>query len=177
MKFKAALLAAIAVLFSNVAAAGSYYVTAEKTEYKLTTYTTTTSNSSDGDGNQVRFGFQANENFAVEFLYGLDDDLQAGLNTAGQTREGESYYGILLRPGTQIKSWLRVNATFGIVRGELFEGSDSFSWGVGIEFMPSSVFSIIGGWTHLAEEDEGSTGLRVEGLNVGVKFRFGGEDD
>lgn len=175
MKLNAAFTAAVglaAALFANVAAAGQYYVTAEKTEYKLTTYATNSSTSSDGDGTQVRLGYQANENFALEFLYGSDDSLQAGL-----AAEGDAYYGVMLRPGTQLKDWLRVNLTFGLVRGELFEDSDSFAWGVGFEFTPSDVFSLVAGWTHLAEEGSDSNGSRVEGLNMGVKFRFGGGDD
>ena len=65
----------------------------------------------------------------------------------------------------------------GMVRGPLFDGSDDFSWGFGFEFTPSEVFSLTADWIHYAEEEEQGIGARISGINLGVRLRFGGDDD
>jgi hypothetical protein len=175
----AALCVISASLFTTSAVAGGYYLTLEKTDYTLSVHDSgqvcdlDNNTRCDGSDNQIRLGYQAHENFAIELLYGANGDLEKAYRQAGVGVDGDSYYGVMLRPGTQLASWLRINATLGMVRGGLFDSSDSFAFGVGLEFTPSDVFSIIGGWAQLADDSNS----RVEGLNVGIKFRFGGDDD
>lgn len=178
MKLKAAFLAAFAALslsFTGLVSAASYYVTAEKTDFSATGYTNTTQASEDGEGEQIKFGYQPHENFAVEVLYGQNEELGTALSGLGAT--GDDYYGIMLRPGTALSRFVRVNATFGLVRGGLFDDFDSISWGFGFEITPIELVSIVAGWTHMAESEDGNIGLRVEGLNLGLKINFGGDDD
>lgn len=178
MKLRAAYLAAFATLslsFTGLVSAASYYVTGEKTDFTATGYTNTARASEDGEGEQLRFGYQPHENFSVEVLYGQNEDLGTALSGLGAT--GDDYYGILLRPGADLSRFVRVNATFGLVRGGLFDDSDSVSWGFGFEITPIDLVSIVAGWTHLAESGDSSNGLRVEGLNLGLKINFGGDDD
>lgn len=171
MKIKntfAALIAVMALMFAGSAvAAKKYYVGLEKTEWDVVLQDNVERLEGETEGKQIHVGYQASENFSLELVYGVNDDLD----------NDETYYGVLLRPQTQLFSFVKASVIMGMFRGPLFDGSDSFSWGFGAEFTPSEVFSITADWIHYAEEEEQGVGARISGVNFGVRFRFGGGHD
>lgn len=170
MKFKAALWAMFAFLsvaVSSVATAGNYYVGGEFTDWKIAGTTATARTEGDTTGKQARFGWQMNENFAGELVYGINDD----------ATQNESYYGVLLRPGTELFPRVKGSMILGMFRGDFFEGSEDFSWGFGFEVAPTRFVSITADWIHYTDEDSGSNGLRLTGYNIGLKFSFGIDDE
>jgi hypothetical protein len=173
MKFNktfAALVAVLALVFAgNALAAKKYYVGVEKTEWDVVLQNNVARVDNEIDGKQIHFGYQASENFSIELVYGANDDLD----------DDETYYGVLLRPQTQLFSIVKASVIMGLVRGPLFEESDGFSWGFGAEFTPSKIFSLTADWIHYADEDDQATGIsgRISGLNLGVRLRFGGGED
>lgn len=176
MNFKTALSAAfglMATLLAAQASAGSFYVAAEATELTLRNYTSLGSTSRDGEGYQLRGGYQASENFSVELLYGINEDLESG--TPGAT--GDSYYGVMVRPGAALSNWLYVTGNLGYIRGPLLEDSDSYVFGFGFEFTPLDAIAVTFDWNEYADAGDSAGGFRVEGISLGLKLRFGGDDD
>jgi hypothetical protein len=189
----AAGITAMALGFAATAAADDhgapFYIHLEKAGLELIEYSGGGSlpvrNVVDADAWQGRFGYQMNENFAIEAGYSQSEE-----NVAGET---QSFGVVLIRSGAPaattipfskipVNIYAMIGKSFGEVN--LSNGSSEdiagFAAGVGIGFQFTETFEVAVDWLTYGEDDNlGGTidGFRLAGFSLGLRLALGGGDD
>lgn len=183
---------AMALGFSGMVAAdqsaGPYYIHIEKAGLELIEYagngSAPTRDVVDADAWQARFGYQLNENFAIEGGYSQSEE-----DVAGDT---QSFALVLVRAGADgaatlpfIETPINIYAMLGKAFGEVnlssgnTEDLAAFAAGVGLGVQLTRNFEVAVDWLTYGEDDNLSgsiDGYRLSGFSLGLRLSFGGGD-
>lgn len=183
---------AMALGFAATAAADDhgapYYIHLEKAGLELIEYSGGGSlpvrDAVDADAWQGRFGYQMNENFAIEAGYSQSEEDVAG--------EAQSFGVVLIRSGADgatsipftnipVNVYAMIGKSFGEVNLSNGTSEDiaGFAAGVGVGFQFTDSFEVAVDWLTYGEDDNlaGSVdGFRLAGFSLGLRVGLGGGD-
>jgi len=149
---------------------------------------------------QVRVGYQIFESLGLEAWLGQGTGEAEFRDTsfsdgAGGTIDDpnvdvDRYYGVFIRPGQQVASWLGLHANLGYTAAELTardsatggnvrkQKINGFSWGFGFDVPIGKLVLITANYTMYVDESIGEDeDVRLAGMTLGARFNFGTGDD
>lgn len=189
----AAGITAMALGFAGIAAADDhgapFYIHLEKAGLELIEYSGGGSlpvrEVVDADAWQGRFGYQLNENFAIEAGFSQSEEEVAN--------ETQTFGLIMIRSGADgattvpfseipVNIYAMLGKTFGEVN--LSDGStqdlEGYAAGVGIGIQFTEAFELAVDWTTYGEDDNlggAVNGYRLAGFSLGLRVGFGGGEE